>query len=471
MVLDHAACCSAVQSRDARFDGVFFTGVKTTGIYCRPVCPARTPKPANCAFYESAVAAEAAGFRPCLRCRPERSPAAADWRETLAGRFVRDLQRDGLFGASIEEEARRLGVSSRHLRRAVEHECGVSPVEMVVTTRLLFARRLLLETSLPVSHIAFSSGFGSLARFNDAFRARYGTPPAAFRRSHDKTPTADIRLALAYREPFAWDALADYWSKRAIPGVERVDGGCYRRTVRYAGRRGWISVSPAGGCLELTISPGLAQCLLPIAGRVRAMFDLDASPAPIAAVLSRDPRLRPLIDKTPGMRVPGAFDGFELTIRAILGQQVTVAAASTLAGRLVQRFAETAPEAPEGLAFYPLTPAVLADTAAAGIARIGIPLARAETILAVARMAASGEIDLDRPVAATLDRLRQVRGIGQWTLDYLSMRLLRWPDAFPEGDLGLRRSLNPSKPGEVSERWRPWRAYAALYLWTAEVPE
>ncbi|MBS1877641.1 MAG: helix-turn-helix domain-containing protein [Acidobacteria bacterium] len=467
MVLDHAACCAAIQARDARFDGVFFTAVKSTGVYCRPVCPARTPKPVNCVFYETAAAAEAAGFRPCLRCRPERSPAAHDGDGSLARRFLSDVQRDGLFGASVEQAANRLGVSSRHLRRAVERECGVTPVGMIRTTRLLFARRLLTETRLPISAIAFGSGFGSLARFNHCFRAHYGVAPSAFRVRASRPPAASLRLTLAWREPFAWDALVRYWSTRAIPGVERVEGARYSRTVRYHGCRGWISASPAKGAVELTVSDSLAACLLPVAGQVRAMFDLDANPHPIAAALGADPLLAPLVRRTPGLRVPGAFDGFELALRAILGQQVTVAAATTLAGRLIARFAEPAEGAPHGLTHYPVEPAALAEADPAEIARIGIPGARAATIHAVAERAASGALDFHHPTARTLSDLRAIRGIGQWTCDYLAMRLLRWPDAFPEGDLGLRKAIAPATPREASERWRPWRAYAALYLWTA----
>jgi len=341
----------------------------------------------------------------------------------------------------------------------------------VTTTRLLFARRLLSETLLPVSSVAFGSGFGSLARFNYSFRSRYGAPPTEFRGRTSKRAVEGVRIALAYREPFAWDALMRYWSKRAIAGVERVEGHRYWRTVRFGKSRGWISAEPVGGALELVVSDGLAACLLPVAGRVRAMFDLDANPGPIASVLADDPLLQPLVEATPGLRVPGAFDGFELALRAILGQQVTVAAASTLAGRLVERFGEFAEELPPGLTHYPVLPSALADAGVADIARIGIPLSRAQTIWLVAHAAASGEIDFDRPSAATVERLREIRGIGQWTCDYVAMRVLRWPDAFPEGDLGLRKALHPRQPGAASERWRPWRAYAALYLWTAEAPK
>jgi AraC family transcriptional regulator of adaptative response / DNA-3-methyladenine glycosylase II len=459
MVLDRTACHAAVRSRDARFDGVFYTAVKTTGIYCRPICPAKTPKAENCAFFDTAAAAEAAGFRPCLRCHPELSPADRETSGSLARRFVHEVQMDGLFGERLETAAARLGVSSRHLRRTVEQECGVSPLAVVETTRLLFARRLLSTTALPISQIAFGSGFGSLARFNYSFRTRYGTTPGAFRRETAKPAASGrgVRLALACREPFAWQALLAWWTKRAIPGLEAVLEGRYYRTVRIGGRTGWFAAGPVrGGTLEVEVADELATHLLPLAGRVRAMFDLDANPAPIAAVLMSDPAMRPLVEKTPGLRVPGAFDSFELAVRAILGQQVTVAAAGTLAGRLVSRFAAPAPELPAGLTHYPLEPAALACAAASEIAAIGIPLKRAETLRALAAAVAAGDFDYAR--------VTDIPGIGAWTRDYIAMRALRWPDAFPAGDLGIRKAL--ASLGADPERWRPWRAYGAMYLWT-----
>jgi AraC family transcriptional regulator of adaptative response / DNA-3-methyladenine glycosylase II len=459
MELDHAACRAAVRARDARFDGMFYAAVKTTGIYCRPICPAKTPKPENVTFYETAAAAEAAGFRPCLRCRPELSPAAQAQADGLAREFVRLVQRDGLFGGSVESAAAQLGVSSRHLRRTVEQECGVSPLELVLTTRLLFARRLLSSTVLPVSRIAFGSGFSSLARFNATFRGHYGMAPSAFRRQtlRRANQRPGVRLALAYREPFAWDAMLAYWTRRAIPGVESIVDGCYWRTVRVGGRVGWFSAKASRGVLDVEVSDDLASHLLPVAGRIRAMFDLDANPAQIATVLGADPALQALVERTPGLRVPGAFDPFELALRAILGQQVTVAAASTLAGRLVERFATAAQDLPAGLSHYPLTAESIAAADAADIAAIGIPSKRAATIRALAEAVARGNFDFAEVTA--------IPGIGPWTRDYIALRALRRPDAFPEGDLGLRKAL--TRLGADPERWRPWRAYAAMYLWTS----
>jgi AraC family transcriptional regulator, regulatory protein of adaptative response / DNA-3-methyladenine glycosylase II len=461
MVLDAAACHAAVRSRDARFDGMFYTAVKTTGVYCRPVCPAKTPRAENCTFFETAGAAEAAGFRPCLRCRPELSPAPriAEENAGVVRLFLAQIQHDGLFDASLEDAAARIGVSSRHLRRAVEQECGVSPLELVLTTRLLFARRLLSTTSLPVSRVAFGSGFGSLARFNHSFRARYGATPTEFRQ---RTRRADrggggIRLTLSWREPYAWEAVIGYLAKRCIPGVEAVRDGRYYRSLRMGDHTGWIAAGRGDSGVEVEISESLATQLLPVAGRVRNLFDLDTNPEVIQSVLAGDPLLRPLVDGLPGLRVPGTCDPFELTVRAILGQQVTVAAASTLAGRLVQRFAEPAEGLPDGLTHWPITAQLLGIAPAGEIAKCGIPLVRAQTLREVARA-------VDGRKRWAVEDLKGIRGVGPWTLEYVAMRASRRPDAFPESDLGLRRAVGPDI-AELAQRWRPWRAYAAMYLW------
>ncbi len=475
MTLDHASYHAAVRARDGRFDGNFYTGVKTTGIYCRPICPARTPKPENCVFFKTPAAAEAAGFRPCLRCRPELSPPAHEAAAGLAGQFVKEVQRDGLFGENLEAAARRLGVSSRHLRRVIEEECGVTPLQVVRTTRLLFARRLLSTTSLPVARVAFGSGFNSLARFNQSFKTHYGIAPSAFRRQtlSSTGKNLGLRLSLTYREPFAWGEMLRYWSKRAIPGVESVSEGRYWRTVRIGDRCGWFSAGvDREGMLDVEVSDDLATHLLPIAGRIRSMFDLDANPEPIASALSEDAALRPMVARTPGLRVPGAFDGFEVAVRAILGQQVSVAGASTLAGRMVQRFATTAAGLPAGLTHYPLQAKALAEADVNNIAAVGMPAFRAATIRGLAQAVCCGDVDFDRQ-AGTSEALAKIPGIGEWTRDYIAVRVLRWPDAFPAGDLGLRKALCPSTPlsqralEERSQAWRPWRAYAALYLWNS----
>lgn len=461
MVLDAAACHRAVRSRDARFDGMFFTAVRTTGVYCRPVCPAKTPRAENCTFFDTPAAAEAAGYRPCLRCRPELSPAPrlAGENTGLVRRFLALIQHDGLFEASLEQAADRMGVSSRHLRRAVEQECGVTPLELVLTTRLLFARRLLSTTSLPVSSVAFGSGFGSLARFNHAFRARYGATPSEFRRrtARGSPAKAGVRLTLAWREPYAWDAVLGYLEKRCIPGVEAVREGRYFRSLQFGSRRGWIAAGRGKQGVEVEVSDELANHLMPVAGRVRNLFDLETNPHAIHSALSADPLLRPMVERLPGLRVPGTCDPFELAVRAILGQQVTVTAAGTLAGRLVQRFAEPAADLPAGLTHWPLRAQALAEAPVEAIASCGIPGARAETIRNVA-------LTVNFQGRSVLDELKLIRGIGPWTLEYIAMRGLRRPDAFPSGDLGLRKAAGPDLAAR-SERWRPWRAYAAMYLW------
>lgn len=472
MELDRDACHAAVRTRDSRFDGTFYTAVKTTGVYCRPVCPAKTPRAENCTFYGTPAEAEAAGYRPCLRCRPELSPSPRplNGSASLVRQFIAFVNDDGLFSESLEAVAERLGVSSRHLRRAVEQECGVSPIDIVRTARLLFARRLLSTTALPVSSIAFSSGFGSIARFNHAFRAQYGTTPTDFRLRSSARLAADgaVRLTLAFRPPFAWQTLLDYLAPRCIPAVETVRDGRYLRTLRVANRCGWVSARLTGNGVEVEVSDALATLLMPVAGRVRRMFDLDGNSDAIDAVLRTDPRLESLVDATPGLRVPGSCENFELAVRIILGQQITVRGATTLAGRLVERFAEPASGTPEGLSRWPLRPAALAAASIDEIASCGIPRARAVTIRGLASAVAEGRIDLDRtgPSSATLDALKQIPGIGPWTLAYLGMRVLRWPDAFPATDLGLRKAY-PGSLESASENWRPWRAYAAMHLWNS----
>jgi AraC family transcriptional regulator, regulatory protein of adaptative response / DNA-3-methyladenine glycosylase II len=482
MTLDAGACHTAVRARDARFDGLFFTAVKTTGIYCRPVCPARTPRPKNCSFYHTAAAAEAAGFRPCLRCRPELSPQAGplNGQSRLAQLVFEQIQFDGLFGRSLESLADQFDVSSRHLRRVVQAEYGVPPAGLLRTHRLLFARRLLLDTPLPVTEIAFSSGFSSLPRFNAAFHAEYGQAPRQLRRRITASPDARaLRLKLTYREPFDWPAILRYLQPRSFTGVETIDGDCYRRTVRLGEKSGWIAVKPntgAGpGALQVAVSEDLAGLLLPVLGRVRRLFDLDANPAVIAPALAADPALRKLIDNDPGLRVPGAFDGFELAVRAILGQQVTVQGANTLAARLVDRFAQPLAAPVESLTHHPVAPATLAALSGREIAAIGMPEKRGEALWELARLVESGEFDFEhcsQPESA-IRRLMQLPGVGEWTAAYIALRALRWPDAFPAGDLGLRKALEPGRvltKRELqtrSERWRPWRGYAAMHLWNS----
>lgn len=477
-----SALYSAYAARDPRFDGVFFIGVTSTGIYCRPVCTARTPRPANCRFFESAALAERANFRPCLRCRPELAPgnAPVDDAHRVAGLIVRRIDEgmvDG--GAGLEQIAREFGWSSRQIRRVVQRELGVSPMELVLTRRLLLAKQLLTETTLPITEVAFASGFASLRRFNDAFSGRYGMPPTRFRKAADpmaspQPPAATLTLQLAWRPPFHWSALLDFLGRRALQGVEVVDGDTYARTVRLGAATGWVRVRNAAPrrALEVELTRSLMPALPALLGRLRHLFDLAARPDVIEGHLREDLFLADAVAASPGLRVPGAFDGFELAVRAILGQQVTVSAATTIAGRFAEQFGE--PVVTEVPALDRLSP-VAERVAGAGvdeIASLGIVAARAGCILGVARAVASGKLRLEPggDPAGTVAQLLELPGIGPWTAQYIAMRALGWPDAFPPGDAVLRKALRQAAPAEaevLSERWRPWRSYAVMHLWRA----
>ena len=478
MTLDVEKCYRAIRARDGRFDGVFFTAVVSTGVYCRPVCPAKTPRKENCRFFPTAAAAEAAGFRPCLRCRPELSPAVPDGNLDSTVRRAFALMQSGEFSQhKIGEIAAELGLSERQLRRLFLREYGLPPVAFAQTQRLLFAKRLLQETSLSMVDVAFSAGFGSLRRFNTLFRARYGMAPSEVRRAPVSPRTETIGLRLAYRPPFAWEHLLDFLAKRAVAGVEAVSGSAYCRTVDIEGHQGWLKVEHLAGknSLLVTLPATLTPVLMNVLARLRHLFDLDANPLVIAEQLSSDPRLAPLIAANRGLRVPGAWDGFELAVRAVLGQQVSVRGASTLAARLAQTFGEPMATPHEALRCFSPGAKALAAATPERIAAIGLPLKRAATLHAVARAVASGELRLHAgaDAAATIDRLKALPGIGDWTAQYIVMRALHWPDAFPAGDLGLRKAVGVDGPLReaqllrLAEKWRPWRAYAAVHLWSA----
>ena len=477
-----SALYSAYAARDPRFDGVFFIGVTSTGIYCRPVCTARTPRLANCRFFESAALAEQAHFRPCLRCRPELAPgnAPVDDAQRVAGLIVHRIDEGVLDGGGgLEQIAREFGWSSRQIRRVVQRELGVSPMELVLTRRLLLAKQLLTETTLPITEVAFASGFASLRRFNDAFSGRYGMPPTRFRRAADvsggpEPPAATLTLQLAYRPPFHWDALLDFLGRRALLGVEVIDGEGYARTVRLGLAIGWVRVrhAPARRALDVELTRSLVPALPALLGRLRNLFDLAARPDVIAEHLGGDPQLAPLVEADPGLRVPGAFDGFELAMRAILGQQVTVGAATTLAGRFATRFGEPVASPVAGLERFGPTADRVARASVDEIAALGIVAARAECIIRLAKAVTSGELRLEPggdPVA-TAEQLLALPGIGPWTAEYIAMRALRWPDAFPRGDVAIRKALGGPEPAAaeaLSQRWRPWRSYAVMHLWRA----
>lgn len=466
----------ALSARDGRFDGVFFVGVKTTGIYCRPVCTAKAPGSKSCRFFASAALAEQSGFRPCLRCRPELAPGLApvDHSRTVARVAAARIEAGSLNnGGSLDGLAASLGLSARQLRRSVRKELGVSPVQLAQTSRLLLAKRLIADTRLSMTQVALAAGFESVRRFNALFRSHYHLTPSALRRTSSTTTAADcFRVVLAYRAPFHWEAMLRFLGARAVPGVECVAGAAYHRTVGVGEHRGWISVSPVADrqLLAVEITTALAPVLPAILVRLRNLFDLDARPETIAAHLALDPLLAACLKRQPGLRAPGAFDSFELGMRAILGQQVSVRGASTLAGRLAQRFGEPIKTPLACLNRITPTAEVLSDLRSTTLNGVGLPMARARSLGNLARAVARRQIDLEPGVDPNgiIARLVELPGVGPWTAQYIAMRALRWPDAFPTGDLGLLKAsrLKTAKALEkAAERWRPWRAYAAMHLW------
>ncbi len=574
MTLDSDTCYRAVAARDPRFDGRFFTGVTSTGIYCRPICPSRTPARKNMRFFPHQGAAEKSGFRACRRCRPEASPGSPDWnvRADLVARAVRLITDGYVDEHGIAGLARRLAVTERHLHRLVVAELGTGPLALARTVRLQTARRLLRETSVPITEIAFASGFSSVRQFNASFQESYRQPPSALRagpraggarsertgseatwsgtsrsgtsrsgtprsggtrsggtrsggtrsggtRSGDAGPAgaqaesglaADsgahgtwLSLRLACREPFDAESLLGFLAARAIPGVEQVTGGRYTRTIRTSAGAGLIELVPQPPVAGRAAGPrgadrdagpsGPGQVLLrvrltglggigQVVSRCRQLFDLDADPAAIGSALASDDMLAPLVRARPGLRVPGAYDGFELAVRAVLGQQVSVAAARTFAARLAARHG-TLLAAPDpdpgpdpgltpgnGAATMPTllfpSPDDLAD---ADLSGLGFTTARQATLRALAQAMAAGHLDLDSGTdpAQAAARLSELPGIGPWTVAYILMRAVHDPDAYPATDLGLRRALDGlGCPPARAAQWRPWRAYAALHLWT-----
>jgi AraC family transcriptional regulator of adaptative response / DNA-3-methyladenine glycosylase II len=476
-VPDPRVCERARLTRDARFDGLFFTAVTSTGIYCRPVCPAPAPKPRHVRYYPSAAAAAAAGFRPCLRCRPEAAPGSPLHRaqSELVGGALRLIDDGVLDRAPMSELARRVGVGERHLRRVFEAEVGASPNEVAATRRLLFAKQLLTETRLPITTVAATAGYASLRRFNAVFSAAYGKAPRDIRRLRAGTTDDGLRLRLPYRRPYDFAALAAFLGRRAMPGVEVVDAGGYRRTFVHEGVPGWFAVAPIRGddALALRVHHPSTRALGAVAARVRRMFDVAADPRAIAAVLRRDRRLGPLIRRWPGQRLPGAWDGFELAVRAVLGQQVSVSAARTLAARLLERHGIAhADSAAAGLgAIFP-EPAVLVD---ASLETLGIMPARARTLRGLAAACRDGGVrfGVEQALPEFVERLCALPGIGPWTAHYIAMRALSQPDAFPAADLIVRRvagagtALSTRALEALSADWRPWRAYAVMLLWRA----
>ena len=466
----------ALVARDPRWDGVFFVGVSTTGIYCRPICPARTPGRNRCTFHDTAAQAEAAGFRACFRCRPELAPgnAATDAVDQLVAIASQRISEGALNEGSVDELASELGVSARHLRRAMEARLGVTPIDLAQTRRLALAKQLLQDTALSLTEIAFAAGFGSVRRFNAVFQDVMGSSPSKLRRKHvtDDRPSALV-MRLDYRPPYDFDGILAFLAARAIPGVEHVADGVYRRVVRDGKHVGSIEVRRHSkrAALELCVSSSLVPVLMPLVARVRRMFDLDARPDVIGRVLARDPVLARHVAARPGLRVPGAIDGFEAAIRALLGQQVSVAAATTLAGRFASAFGAPHPIDEHLRVRFP-TAREVAARSIDDIAAIGLPGARAAAVHALASAVATRKLELDGicDLDAFVAAIVKMPGIGPWTAHYLAMRALHLPDAFPAADLGVKKALAGASPRVAEQRaeaWRPWRSYAVMYLWTS----
>lgn len=476
MNLDEDQCYRALVSRDKRFDGLFFVAAKTTGIYCRTVCPARTPARERCTFYRTAAQAERDGFRACFRCRPELAPGKApiDSTSRLVKAATARIDAGALNEITLDELAHSLGVTARHLRRAMQTELGVSPMQLALTGRFSLAKRLLHDTALPITEVAFASGFQSLRRFNAAFLNQFGRNPSQVRRTRKATDPGAIVLDLHYRPPLDWEAMLSFIASRAAGGSELVRDGVYWRTVHLDPHRGWIAVSHSKdrNSLRVEVSPSLARALMRLVARIRRLFDLDAQPHAIASHLRRDSRLANAVSRRQGLRVPGAFEPFDTAVRAILGQQISVSAATTLYGRLISALGSRIETMHAELTHVSPTPARILATSEDELVSLGVLRSRAATIRRLAEAIHSGKIVLEQESDAetAVHQLEQLPGIGRWTAHYIAMRALGWPDAFPEGDLGIRKALggiSASQARAVAEPWRPWRAYAVMHLWTS----
>ncbi len=490
MQLDADSCYKALLARDRRFDGLFFVAVSTTGIYCRPICPARTPGRDRVTFYRRAAEAEQAGYRACFRCRPEVAPgnttdASTDAIPRLVSLALSKIEQGYLNEQSLEDLATSLNVSSRHLRRSIEAEVGVSPVMLAQTRRLALAKQLLHDTNLPMAEIAHASGFASVRRFNGLVQSRFGRSPTSLRKAHgESAKRGTFTLRLDYRPPFDWHHLLGFLGDRAMHGVERVEGNSYFRTIAMGNAAYEIEVNNDAEKSRIVaeVPVQLAPLAMDLSNRLRRLFDLDARPDVIEKELGRDKWLAPIVKKQRGTRLPGAFDSFEIAIRSVLGQQVTVAGATTLAKRVVEKFGREVKigsngGSPRGTGslrseiarIFPSAD-VIANASLADVRAIGMPEARAKTLLAISRKISDGDLVLSAgsdPEAA-IASMTSIVGIGNFTSHVVAMRALRYVDAFPSSDLGVRKALNSKSARELDRRaeaWRPWRAYAVIHLW------
>ncbi len=470
MNLTPEVCYQALITRDRRFDGLFFVAVRSTRIYCRPICTVKPPQRKNCTFYENASSCERDGYRPCLRCRPELAPgnSSVDARSRLVTKAINRIEDGAVSSNSLEELAAELGVTSRHLRRVFESEIGVTPVQFVQTQRLLLAKRLLTDTALPITQIALASGFASVRRFNALFVERYRLNPSQLRKSILSKPSSSdtFDCQLSFRPPYDWNSMLDFLRARACPGVEFVHANTYKRTICIEKVTGWLSItmSENQSALQVTLSSSLAPKFLQILTRLKRLFDLEAKPELI------ENQLGSLAKKHPGLRVPGACDPFEVSVRAILGQQVSVKAASSLAGRLAEKFGTPIITPFPQLNLITPQAGTVAAAVPSEISELGILPARAQTIVALAKSFVDGKVNLQPGVdyESTVAQLTSLTGIGEWTAEYIAMRCLAWPDAFPHGDLGIRKvlGLNSKKAMlQETDKYRPWRAYAAMHMW------
>lgn len=480
------ALYAAFKAKDSRFDGRFFVGISSTGIYCRPICWAKLAKRSNCTFFSSAAEAEQAGYRPCLLCRPELAPgnALVDAKAELARKSVRLLEESCGKGQSLEQLAKRLGCTGRHLRRVFLEEYHVTPVQYLQTCRLLLAKNLLTDTDLPVLEVAMAAGFGSLRRMNALFQKQYRLSPSAMRKqvSEGRRQNGAVRVTLGYRPPYCWEEILAFFAGRAVAGVEKVEKGQYCRTVRLTDRggkkcAGWVRVTQnqKKNTLSVTMSDTLVPVLSQVLSRIRQMFDLCCDPDAVYDVLQVMDELQPGLCVR-GRRVPGCFDPFETAVRAILGQQITVKAASTLAGRMAQNLGIPLETGIEGVnRIFPTACEIVAmgESIHERLGNLGIISARSSCILALAEALERGEIQLEQSAVPEqeIGKMQSIRGIGRWTAQYIAMRTMGWTDAFLETDAGVKRALPGCSPKELlvmAERWRPWRSYAVMNLWFKE---